>query len=96
MLSKIDPIFCYQKTDPIFCYQKIDPIFLKLYKNPLDILLLKNRVGFLVENRPIKSMHNFETNGAPYVFASEHSPTDYMTILLLNYEITPVKLTFVI
>ena len=67
--SKIDVISFFavkNRPDILQLVQKIDPIFLKLYKNRLDILLLKNRVGFLVENRPIKSMHNFETNGAPY------------------------------
>ena len=67
LLSKIDLIFLkLYKYRPDSLLSKINPIFLKLYKNWLNILLLKNRVSFLVENRPIKSMHNFETYGAPY------------------------------
>ena len=76
LLQKIDLIFCCQKSTQYFqSCTKIERYLLS--KNWLDIFKVvqkstryfasKNRVGFLVENRPVKSMHNFETNGAPYV-----------------------------
>ena len=66
MLPKNQPdiLQLIQKIGLIFL-SKNQPYILELVQNRHDILLLNISIWFLVENQPIKSMHNFETNNTP-------------------------------
>ena len=57
----------FTKNWPDILLSKYQPDIFKVAQKSNRYFAAKNWVGFLVENRPTKSMHNFETNGAPYV-----------------------------
>ena len=64
--TKNRPDILLSKNRPDILLSKNRPDIFKVVPKSTRYFAAKNRVGFLVENRPIKSMHNFETNCAPY------------------------------
>ena len=53
------------KNRPDILLSKNRPDIFKVVQKSTRYFAAKKSSRFLVENRPIKSMHNFETNGAP-------------------------------
>ena len=54
------------KNRPDILLSKNRPDIFKVVQKSTRYFAAKKSSRFLVENRTIKSMHNFETNGAPY------------------------------